>query len=601
MSIDYVLNQKAIEEYNGIYANPDAAKKPGAPKYRIAAYVRNFSPEYSVYLAQSVHLGISCDYGSSYSPLYREYGVLFPKCAYNSENGIISTGVVDLRIFLCGDIYVITGSEIERRQVKEGIFMKSCEERKTGWQVRWLTRDFISFSEPVRHKSGIPDGVKIDVIGSSLECRSLDICSGDAVEIGISEDIAIKLLEKNIKVEFKKIELPICAEVKSREDIEKISAKVIYTDGSTHEKRVKWNLDSVDFSKPGEYEITGKVQIRRFPFPVEERAWGDPIITYYEGKYYFIGTDDWEGNKKFEVRCADCPEELFKESTPRSVILSSADGRWDSTFWAPEFHIAGGRLYIFCTLGKGSFNPQSHVMRLRKGGNIMNPADWEDPVRCVMPDGRYLSINPLGDGKNGITLDMTYFEVKNRGYAVWSYRTWAGTDSGSMLMLAEVDPENPWQLLTYPKLLSRPEFGWENIDGTDNNEGPFPIVTDDKIYLSYSGGNASGDTYVVGMITADVDSDLTDISSWHKSHIPYLASNFVKGQYGCGHNGFFEDEFGDTYITYHGHKTIGNSARIDGIRRVHFDKNGVPVLYMTDEQDLPESKQDVKIKVRIEK
>lgn len=55
-----------------------------------------------------------------------------------------------------------------------------------------------------------------------------------------------------------------------------------------------------------------------------------------------------------------------------------------------------------------------------------------------------------------------------------------------------------------------------------------------------------------------------------KSLKPVLASDFVAGELGCGHNGFFVDEFGDTFITYHGHKTLGVSDRIDGIRRVHF-------------------------------
>ncbi len=563
----------------------------------LAAYTRNSSPAYSTYLGESVHLALSCDGGKSFSPLFMNYGQLFAKCRFSEENGIISAGVRDIAVDLVGSEYIISAKEIVRHQVKNGIFMTSFETEETGKYVRWATRDFISFTEPELCDTRLPSGAAPSASASKTACAELDIRDGDCVSTAIPADIAERLIIEDMEVKFKEVCLPRSVVAKSASDVEGIGAKIVYTDGTSHTKGVKWDLSEVDFSRPGKYTVNGKIRRRRFPFPVEKRAWGDPIITRYQGKYYFIGTDDWGGNKIFEAREAITPEALFAPDVKRSKILEYTEGKYESTFWAPEFHIAAGRMCLFCTLGKGGFDPQSHVMVLKDGGDILNPADWSEPHRCIMPDGRYLSINPLGDGKNGITLDMTYFEVANRGYVVWSFRTWAGTDSGSMLMLAETNPERPWELLTYPKLLCRPELGWENIDGTDNNEGPHPIVTKEKVYLAYSGGNAAGDTYVVGMLTADTCSDLSDPASWVKSQRPYLASDFVPGELGCGHNGFFEDEFGDIYITYHGHKTLGNSDRIDGVRRVHFRPDGSPLLYMTEEQDLPADMEDVAIEV----
>lgn len=565
--------------------------------YSICAYTRNPSPAYSSYLGESVHFAISCDGGHSFSPLFMDYGQLFAKCHYSEENGIISAGVRDIAVDFTDGTYIITGKEIIRHQVKNGIFMTSFETEETGRFVRWATRDFVTFTEPELCDSRLPAGVEPVKSAARTACPGLDIREGDCVAIAIPADIAQRLIAEDMEVKCKKVCLPKSAVAKSASDVEGIAAKIVYTDGTFHTKPVDWDLSGVDFDRPGKYTVNGKIRRRHFPFPVEKRPWGDPIITYYMGKYYFIGTDDWGGNRMFEVREADTPEALFAEDVKRSKILEYTEGKYESTFWAPEFHIAAGKMCLFCTLGKGGFDPQSHVMVLKDGGDIMNPTDWSEPHRCLMPDGRFLSVDPLGDGKNGITLDMTYFEVKSRGYVVWSYRTWAGTDSGSMLMLAETNPERPWELKTYPKLLCRPELGWENIDGTDNNEGPHPIVTEDKVYLAYSGGNAAGDTYVVGMLTADTCSDLNDPESWVKSQRPYLASGFVPGQLGCGHNGFFEDELGDIYITYHGHKTLGNSDRIDGIRRVHFRPDGSPLLYMTDEQDLPADMETVTLSV----
>ena len=565
--------------------------------HAIAAYTKNSSPAYSVFLGESVHFALSCDGGNSFSPLFMNYGQLFAKCHFSDENGIVSAGVRDIAIDFTGAEYIISAKEVVRHQVKNGIFMTSFETEETGKFVRWITKDFVTFTEPELCDSRLPSGVQPVESAAKTTCPALDIRDGDCVSLTIPTDIAERLVIEDMEVKCKEVCLPKSVVAKSASDVEDITARVIYTDGTSHTKPVDWDLSGIDFARPGKYTAGGKIRRRHFPFPVEKRAWGDPIIAYYHGKYYFIGTDDWGGNKMFEAREADTPEALFAPDVKRSKILEYTEGKYESTFWAPEFHIAAGRMCLFCTLGKGGFDPQSHVMVLRDGGDILNPQDWSEPHRCVMPDGRFLSLNPLGDGKNGITLDMTYFEVANRGYVVWSFRTWAGTDSGSMLMLAETNPERPWELLTYPKLLCRPELGWENIDGTDNNEGPHPIVTEDKVYMAYSGGNAAGDTYVVGMLTADTCSDLDDPASWVKSQKPYLASDFVPGELGCGHNGFFTDELGDIYITYHGHKTLGNSDRIDGVRRVHFRPDGSPLLYMTDEQDLPAELEDVELSV----
>lgn len=564
---------------------------------RILAYTRNSSPAYSVFLGESVHFALSFDGGKTYRPLFKNYGQLFAKCRFSDENGIISAGVRGVELARCGDTYVISAEEIVRHQVKSGIFMTSFESEKTGSFIRWITRDFLTFSQPDICDKRLPENFTPDENGVRTDCGDLDIREGDGVSISLPAELAELIANDDMEIRFKKVCLPKSITAKCAGCIESVAATVVYTDGSTHKKRVKWDVSSVDFGTPGRYAVSGEIQRRHFPFPVEKRAWGDPIITLYNGKYYFIGTDDWGGNKMFEARCADSPEELFSENVQKSVLLCAETSEFDSTFWAPEFHIAGGKMCLFCTLGKGAFDPQSHVMVLRDGGDIMNPADWSEPRRCVVPDGRFLSVNPLGDGKNGITLDMTYFEIKNRGYAAWSFRTWAGTDSGSMIMFAEVDPEKPWQLLTYPTLMTRPELGWENIDGTDNNEGPHPIVTENKVYLAYSGGNAAGDTYVIGMMTADTSADLTDMASWEKAMKPVLASDFVKGELGCGHNGFFIDEFGDTYITYHGHKTLGNSDRIDGIRRVQFKPDGSPCLCLTEDQDLPAGAEKVTMEV----
>lgn len=564
----------------------------------IIAYTRNPAEDYSEFLGHSVHFAVTTDSGKHVVPLYHNYGKLFAKCEFSEENGIVSMGVKDIEIVRVGGEYIITAKEIKRTNLGNNDF----PQRETGNFVRWTTEDFVNFSEPEVTESRLKgkEDSKKDDASVPLTSETLDFAES-AVSIQISPEIAEKLIENNVTVEFESVELPKSVTVKSREELENVTAEVKYTDGSVHQKHVDWELDDIDFTKAGKYTVKGNIVTHHFPFPVENHPWADPVITYYNGKYYWIATNDANGDTSFEIREADTPEALFEDGVRRQVILSADTTVFKNTFWAPEFHIVGGKMRIFCALTTGTgFDPQSYVLTLNDGGDMLNPDDWSIPRRCVMPDGRNLGENPLGDGKNGITLDMTCFEAGGKSYAVWSFRTWAGTDSGSMLMIAENDPEMPWKMLTYPQLLTRPVYGWENNNATDNNEGPYAIVTDEKVYLAYSGGDARGQTYVVGMLTANVGDDLCDVSNWTASSAPVLASNFVEGEYGCGHNAFFTDEYGDTYITYHGVTAPDSRSIGPGIRRVHFAADGSPILYMSNEQDLPQGKESVKITVVVE-
>ena len=225
-----------------------------------------------------------------------------------------------------------------------------------------------------------------------------------------------------------------------------------------------------------------------------------------------------------------------------------------------------GNLYIYFAVSNEQWGPQCHLMRLKDGGDILNPGDWMDPVKVKRVDGSNLA-------ENGITLDMTYVRSGQRHYYVWSYRENIGTelDSGSMLMVAEFSPDRPEQLISEPVCISRPFYGFENVCGTINNEGPYAFYHNNKIYLTYSGGDARGYLYTIGMLTANDGDDLGDIRKWEKSKTPVVHFLSVPGEYGDGHNSFFMDRNHDWWIAYHAVGAIGERKISTGIRRVHFD------------------------------
>lgn len=576
----------------------DGEKEDDTPQYdendvaQLAIYTKESADDYSSYIAESVHMAVSFD-GQTYEPLFYDYGMLFSECEFSDLDGIISTGVHEPQIYKDGDEYVIYAKEYSREKIDLGDYGTEIKLNDTGRYVVWRTTDFIDFTFPeeVESEPGDGDGVSctVDVEGAV-----------DPVQIEIPATIAAAAVEYYQHIVFDHVEYPEEITVSSEEDLDDLYATVYYSDGSTHDKKIILDTSEIDFSKPGKYTVEGTIFRRTFDYPVESRPWGDPCLIYYNEKYYFIGTDDQNGQREFEIREADTPEALFEDGVKRSTILSYTEEIWQGTYWAPELHEINGKLYIFCAMTISGWDPQAYVIELKDGGDPLNPDDWEDPRRCILPDMRYAGDNPRGDGKGGISIDMTYFEAGGESYVAWSYRTYAGTDSGSMILLATVNPDMPYRITSEPILLTRPRFGWENVDITDNNEGPNAIVTDDKVYLSYSAGSAGGNTYAVGMLTANIGDDLLDPESWTKSLVPWLASDFVEGQYGPGHNSFFVDEYGDTYIAYHSHVTLTDPNRVDGIRRVHFAKNGEPVLDMSYEQDIPTEEQSVKITVIVE-
>jgi GH43 family beta-xylosidase len=59
----------------------------------------------------------------------------------------------------------------------------------------------------------------------------------------------------------------------------------------------------------------------------------------------------------------------------------------------------------------------------------------------------------------------------------------------------------------------------------------------------------------------------------------------VPGEYGPGHNSYVTDEDGTVWNAYHARFGIGE-PRSSGIRRVHFDMEGYPVLDLVEEKDL---------------
>lgn len=531
------------------------------------ASTRPVSVFYPAGLAYAVHLEYSRP-GEERQQLNRDYGILFAKGAVSPEDTIVPVGVVNPLLFDMEDGWIgISGEPVDERGAPAA--------DSKGKVFLWKTRDLIRFEE-----TG-------PVSAASLARYH------PAGSLAVDAETAEKAIRYWSPVRLQSVSVPEQMAACSAADLKQVRAELFYSDGSKREARIDWHTGNTDFTAPGEKTVEGVLKKHAFPFPLAE-GYGDPVIFRRENKWYFLGTNDNLDDIGLYIREAESPEGLFAPGIEQHLILPFDKERgFEQTFWAPEMHVIGGEAYILFAVSGHVWGPQCHLMKLKKGGRMIRAEDWEDPVPVVRKDGSPLSTD-------GITLDMTCIQAESGIYMVWSYRRHIGTprDTGSMLYIATADEREPWKLTSDPVLLTRPLYGWENVSGTINNEGPNAFIRDGKVYLTYSGGSANAYTYALGLLTAESKADLTELSSWTKSIQPVLTFRSVEGEYGPGHNSFFISDQDELMIAYHAETSIDGHLRCDGIRRVHFRTDGTPYFQMSSEEDLPEGKRKVHIRIR---
>ena len=167
----------------------------------------------------------------------------------------------------------------------------------------------------------------------------------------------------------------------------------------------------------------------------------------------------------------------------------------------------------------------------------------------------------LADASDKWAIDGSVFEHKNQLYAVWS--GWEGDTNGRQdIYIARMS--NPWTIEGERVRLSKPEYAWETVGDikdwrtsdnpphVDVNEGPQVLQRPGKVFLIYSASGCWTDSYALGMMTADADSNLLDAASWVKSPQPVFQQSPAARAYGTGHNSFFKSPDGsEDWILYH--------------------------------------------------
>ena len=402
-------------------------------------------------------------------------------------------------------------------------------------------------------------------------------------------------------------------------------AELSYSDGSQATRAVDWNMAQLEaigqeasegtFKAGQTRTVEGVIRQSVYPVPFAvERA--DPSVFAWDfnGKpmFMFIATDDTDGNcvdpndgrTHMPLRIADSIEALSDAAggQAREIDLlacgdlNSEDQPMTGCFWAPELHVIGGKLSVLfmpCFDGPrvnpdGTPNDRAgkpdmwtgscHIMQLKQHSDGTDfdprePENWTVSKPILDPDGEPL--NPI----QRISLDMTVLCDSGRWYYAWQ-------QVGS-IWIASFDPARPAKLTSKPKQIVVPEFAWDNMIA----EGPNAIVHDGTIFLIYS-GSLVGIDYTTGLVTAPAGqgADLTDASVWTKLDYPLQKSGVYNGrwQLGTGHGMWSHDEDGNLIYVFHNaeYENGRYGGRDAQVRRVHWSKEGMPILDMQTAEEL---------------
>ena len=442
------------------------------------------------------------------------------------------------------------------------------------------TSDFVTFSAPALG-SAVGSAVPATGIANSSTRNRVVLTRAES-------DLLTARFEPVTNTTVDEPELTIVEndEAPDATDLGKITAH--YSDGTSNQVPVTWDADdlaAIDTSTPGTYTVDGAVKVADYPFPLVGTAIADPQVFIYGGQYYLIGTTESASQKQLLIRKASTIAGLAS-ATPSAIYANSTP-----LSWAPEVHEIEGSIYLNWATGDAWNQVKSTVVKLT-GTDPTSAAAWDfaNAKQVTLSDGG--TIQP-----NGITLDMTYFEVNGDWYAIWSDRVITPVTGSANLKLASIDPADPSKLTSAPITIAKPDYGWDrNTSFVD--EGANVLIHDGKIVVTFSGSGVDA-TYVLGTVDADADADLLSPASWVKENAPVLTSAMVPGQFGPGHNAYFTDLDGSLMTAYHA-KDGASGARKSSVRAVQWGVYGNLVLDLVAARHVLPANRDVQATVTVE-
>jgi len=296
----------------------------------------------------------------------------------------------------------------------------------------------------------------------------------------------------------------------------------------------------------------------------------DPWSIYKNGYYYYTNSMQdsiviWKTKNLAYLATA---EKL-------TIFIPKAGSEYGKELWAPEIHFTNKRWYVYFAADDG-INDHHHMYVLE---NIS-----ADPMK-----GKWTLKGKLADkSEDKWAIDGSVFDYKGRSYFVWS--GWKGNTNGEQdIYISKM--KNPWTLIGKRVRISSPLYTWEK-DGDLNdpgnpphvnvNEGPQPLIHNNRLFLIYSASGCWTDSYALGMLSFRLNRNIMDSSSWVKSKLPVFSKSVDNSVYAPGHNSFFKSPDGkQDWILYHANSSPGQGCgdnRSPRAQQFAWRKDGSPAF-----------------------
>lgn len=274
----------------------------------------------------------------------------------------------------------------------------------------------------------------------------------------------------------------------------------------------------------------------------------DPWVTYQNGYYYYTNTTGhnitlWKTKNIVDLKSAE----------KKVAWIPPVTGPYSKEIWAPEIHYLQGKWYIYFAADSG-YNFDHRMYVIENSSKDPLAGKWEMEGQLNLPENKW-------------AIDASVFENKGKMFVIWS--GWKDDVNGEQdIFIAQL--KNPWTPEGKRTMVSAPTFPWEKNGDLNNpddvkhvnvNEGPEILKHGDKLFLVYSASGCWTDYYALGMLTASVDANLLDASSWKKSRYPVFKQSTENHVYATGHNSFFKSpDSKEDYILYHANSEPGQGC-----------------------------------------
>lgn len=280
--------------------------------------------------------------------------------------------------------------------------------------------------------------------------------------------------------------------------------------------------------------------------PVYGSYFADPFVWKSENIYYTIGTGSAEASgqtlgKVFPLlQSADFYQWQFG-----SNALIRPDPSLGNTFWAPAVAAAGGRFYLYYSVGHDDRN---HQLRVAESSS---------------PQGPYRDVGALTElSQCPFAIDPHPFLDEDGTWSMFYARDFLDTPSGTragtalvarkMLSMTRLDREertilrarSDWQRFQANRNMYGQVWDWHTL------EGPCVHRHEGRYYCFYSGGRWENESY--GVDYAVADHVLGPYSDAGNEAGPRVLKTIPGKLIGPGHNTIVAGPDGDAeYLVYH--------------------------------------------------